>query len=151
MRSVQCQVLVNATTYAPSELCLLQEKPLSEKNCFQMTCHAATGGLGTAISHSASVEHNHTSKTQWRTGSWGSVSHTYGTRSRMNLGQTWTYESNSLVELAAEKRSFNARKSKFDLKFTGFSFMISYARLIESLAVYTSNQTLIRTPSQKAH
>lgn len=69
IRTVECRHLVNNSA-APDELCS-GEKPPTERSC---SAPLAVCG-GSPISHSVSVEHNHTSKVlpQWRTGSWGSV------------------------------------------------------------------------------
>jgi hypothetical protein len=69
VRVVECQYLLN-NSGAPDEMCSALEKPPTEKSCSA----ALAVCIGSPISHSVSVEHNHTSKMpQWRTGSWGSV------------------------------------------------------------------------------
>ena len=76
VRGVECQFLGNRSR-APEELCSGTEKPPTVKSC---SAPLAICGSGSPISHSVSVEHNHTSKMlpQWRTGSWGSCSKTCG-------------------------------------------------------------------------
>lgn len=70
IRAIKCQYLLDNSD-APDEMCSGLEKPPAEKSC---TGSLAVLCSGSAISHSVSVEHNHTSKIpQWRTGSWGSV------------------------------------------------------------------------------
>ncbi|XP_045034330.1 A disintegrin and metalloproteinase with thrombospondin motifs 9 isoform X2 [Daphnia magna] len=74
VRVVECQYLLN-NSGAPDEMCSGLEKPPTEKSCSA----ALAVCIGSPISHSVSVEHNHTSKMpQWRTGSWGSCSKTCG-------------------------------------------------------------------------
>ncbi|XP_046444849.1 A disintegrin and metalloproteinase with thrombospondin motifs 9-like isoform X3 [Daphnia pulex] len=74
VRVVECQFLLN-NSGAPDEMCSALEKPPTEKSCSA----ALAVCIGSPISHSVSVEHNHTSKMpQWRTGSWGSCSKTCG-------------------------------------------------------------------------
>ena len=66
MRLVECQFTGNGSR-APEELCRLDEKPSGEKKCMLPVCGEWP------ISHTATIEHNHTSRNQWRTGSWGTV------------------------------------------------------------------------------
>ncbi len=81
VRVVECQYLFN-NSGAPEEMCSALEKPPAEKSCSAALAVCS----GSPISHSVSVEHNHTSNTpQWRTGSWGSVKLTQLTKSCRSL------------------------------------------------------------------
>lgn len=80
-RVVSCQFAGNNSA-APEELCFEQEMPAAERNCSELPCG------GWSISHSATIEHNHTSRNQWRTGSWGTVCWSSRTRWRPVFGMS---------------------------------------------------------------